>query len=133
MTLNEAITALYAWQSKMSAYEHAMALIYYDGATVAPKGTAHNRAHALSILSEETYKLSTSEETLSMLEFLDAHKDELCAKDARIVEIALRDIKEMQKIPMDEYIAYQELLVEADDVWHKAKEQSDFDMFCPIL
>jgi carboxypeptidase Taq len=45
----------------------------------------------------------------------------------------MRDIKEMQKIPMDEYIAYQELMVEADDVWHRAKEQSDFDMFCPIL
>ena len=34
---------------------------------------------------------------------------------------------------MDEFIAYQELLVKAEDVWHRAKEASDFDMFCPYL
>lgn len=133
MTINEAIEKLYAWQSKMSAYDHAMSLIYYDGATTAPKGTAANRGHALSILSEETYKLSTGEDTLAMLNFLDEHRAELSDKDARIVYLALKDIKEMQKIPMDEYIAFQELMVEADDVWHRAKENSDFESFCPVL
>ena len=133
MTVTQAIEKLYAWQSKMSAYGHAMSLIYYDGATTAPRGTAQNRAHALSVLSEETYKLSTGEDTLSMLEFLDAHKDELSKKDARIVYLALKDIKEMKKIPMEEYVAFEELMVEADDVWHRAKETSDFDLFCPVL
>ena len=133
MTINEAIEKLYAWQSKLSAYEHAMGLIYYDGATVAPRGTAQNRAHALSVLSEETYKLSTSDETVELLMFLDSHSTELCEKDARIVYLALKEIKEMKKIPMDEYIAYQELMVEADDVWHRAKETSDFELFRPVL
>ena len=89
-----------------------MSLIYYDGTTTAPKKTAQNRAHALAILSEETYKLSTCDETVSMLEFLDAHKDELSENDARAVYLSLKDIKEMKLIPMEEYIAYQELLVE---------------------
>ena len=120
-------------QAKLSAYNHAMSLIYYDGATTAPKGTAPNRARALSILSEETYKLSTSDETISLLEFLDAHRDELSAKDARAVYLSLKDIKEMKLIPMDEFVAYQELMVEADDVWHRAKETSDFELFRPVL
>ena len=38
-----------------------------------------------------------------------------------------------KKIPMDEYIAYQELMVEADDVWHRAKETNDFELFRPVL
>lgn len=117
----------------MSAYGHAMSLIYYDGSTTAPKGTAQNRAHTLSILSEETYKLSTSDETVSLLEYLDERKSELSEKDARAVYIAIKDIKEMKKIPMDEYVAYEELLVEADDVWHRAKETSDFELFRPVL
>jgi carboxypeptidase Taq len=133
MNIQEAIEKFYAMQSKMSAYGHAMALIYYDGATTAPKGTAQNRAHTLAILSEETYKLSTSDETVSVLEFLDGHKDELSEKDARAVFVALKDIKEMKKIPMDEYIAFEELMVEADDVWHRAKETSDFELFRPVL
>ena len=133
MELKEALTKLAALQAKMSAYYHAMSLIHYDGATTAPKGTAQNRAQTLGVLSEETYKLSTGDETISLLEYLDAHKDELDEKNARIVFLMLKDIREMQKIPMDEYIAYQQLLVEADDVWHTAKETSDFALFCPLL
>lgn len=133
MELNQAREALKLWQAKMSAYGHAMALIYYDGATTAPKGTAANRGQTLSILSEESYRLSTCEETVSLLEFLDANRAELPEKEARIVEIAIKDIREMQKIPMEEYVAYQQLLVEADDVWHTAKETNDFALFCPLL
>ena len=133
MNTTEALELFYNWQTKLSAYNHAMSLIYYDGATTAPKGTAQNRARALSVLSEETYKLSTSEDTLSLLSYLDEHRDELGEKDARAVYLALKDIKEMKKIPMDEYIAYQELMVEADDVWHRAKEESNFELFRPVL
>ena len=77
MNLQEAIAKLYAWQNKLSAYNHAMSIIYYDGATVAPKKTAANRAHTLGILSEETYNLTTNEDTVAMLEFLDTHMNEL--------------------------------------------------------
>ena len=98
-----------------------------------PKATAANRGQTLSVLSEEQYILSTGKETVELLEFLDAYKSELSEKDARTVSLAIKDIREMQKIPMDEYVAYQQLLVEADDVWHTAKETDDFDLFCPIL
>ncbi len=120
-------------QAKLSAYGHAMALIYYDGVTAAPKGTAANRGQTLSVLSEESYLLSTCEKTVEMLEFLDAHRDELDRKDARAVEISLKDIREMKKIPLNEYVEYQQLLVEADDVWHRAKEESNFELFRPVL
>jgi Zn-dependent M32 family carboxypeptidase len=63
MQLTQAKAALTAWQTKLSAYNHAISLIYYDGATTAPKGTAANRAHTLGILSEECYRLSTDKET----------------------------------------------------------------------
>ena len=133
METKEMLEKFYAWQEKLNAYGHAMSLIYYDGATVAPKGTAMNRAHALSILSEEVYKLSTDEGMIALMEELDKSKDTLEIKDARALEICLEDIKEMKKIPMDEFIAYQELMVEADDVWHRAKENSDFELFRPVL
>ncbi len=133
MHTQEALDKLYALQAKASAYEHAMSLIYFDGTTVAPKATASNRAHALSVLSEESYRLSTGEETVSILEYLDEHKEELSEKDRRLVSLSLKDIREMKKIPMEEFVAYQELLVRADDVWHTAKETSDFELFRPIL
>ena len=133
MEINEAKAALTALQAKLSAYNHATALIYYDGVTTAPRGTAANRGQTLSILSEESYRLSTSSETLELLEFLDAHPDELDEREKRIVFLALKSVREMKKIPLEEYVAYQQLVVEAEDVWHTAKEKSDFAMFAPYL
>ncbi|MBE6719155.1 MAG: carboxypeptidase M32 [Ruminococcaceae bacterium] len=133
MTLENAREELIRLQKKLAAYEHAIGLIYYDGETTAPKETAANRGASLSVLTEEVYKLSTSDETVKLLEFLDENKNELTQKENRMVYLMLRDIREMQKIPMDEYIAYQELVVKAEDVWHRAKDNSDFDSFCPYL
>ena len=131
--LETAREELAAIQRKAAAYGHAMALIYYDGSTTAPAGTAANRGVSLSVLSEEMYRLSTSPETVELLEYLDGKKDGLSEKERRQVYLMLKDIRDMRKIPMDEYVAYQELRVQAEDVWHRAKLDSDFEAFRPYL
>ena len=133
MELQQAREQLMAFQSKMSAYAHALGLLNYDGDTSAPRGTAENRAHTMGILSEETYKLSTAPETVELLEYLDSVKDQLTEKEQRMVWLLLKDIRFQQKIPMEEYVAYQQLVVESQSVWHKAKEESDFASFMPYL
>ena len=117
----------------MSAYDHACALLYYDGVTTAPRDTASNRAQSTAVLTEELYRLSTGEETVALLEFLDQHREELDLREGRTVELLLRDIRMMQKIPMEEYVQFQRLLMEADDVWHRAKESNDWPLFRPVL
>ena len=126
MIQQEAREKLAALQQKLAAFNHAMSLISYDGVTGAPRGVADNRAQTLGVLSQETYLLSTGGETVALLEFLEAEKDALSPKERREVQLLLKDIRMMQKIPMEDYVAYQRLLVEADDVWHTAKETSDF-------
>ncbi|MBE7009568.1 MAG: carboxypeptidase M32 [Ruminococcaceae bacterium] len=133
MTLNEAKEKLAALQQKTAAFGHAMGVIYYDGVTAAPKGVADNRAQTLGILSQEMYELSTGKDTVELLDFLDANKDGLDRNEKRQVQLLLKDIRQMQKIPKDEYIAFQKLMVESDDVWHKAKETNDWKLFEPIL
>ena len=133
MTLEEARQKLDELQKKLSAYDHATALIYYDGCTAAPKGTAENRAQTMAVLGQESYILSTGDETAALLEYLDAHKEELTERERRMVFLLLKGIRQMRKIPMDEYVALQRLMVEADDVWHTAKETSDFPLFEPVL
>ena len=133
MTIKAARNELMALQKKLAAYYHAAGLINYDGATTAPKKTAGNRAVTLSVLSEEIYKLGTSKNTVDLLEFLDAFKDKIPAEEQRMVYLLLEDIRDMPKIPMDEFIAYEELIVKADDVWHSAKLDCDFEAFRPYL
>ena len=133
MTIDTAKAALSTLQAKQAAYAHAMGIISYDGSTTAPKGTAANRAQTMSILGEESYRLATGKDTVELLEFLDANKAELSEKEARCVYLLLKGIRQMQKIPMDQYIELQKLMVEADDVWHKAKENNDWELFAPVL
>ncbi len=133
MNINEAREKLAALQRRIAAFDHAQDLIYYDGATSAPKGTAQTRANSLSVLSEESYKLCTGKDTVELLEFLDFHKEELNEREQRMVFLLLKDIRNMAKIPMEEYVAYEELLVKADDLWHRAKDASDFALFEPAL
>ena len=128
--MNEKLKAL---QEKISAYGHALGLITYDGETTAPKGTAENRAHSIGILSEEIYKLTVGEESISLLQELEANKGSLSMVEQRIVEIMLKNVKEMQKIPMDEYVAYQELNIQATEAWKEAKDANDFQIFLPYL
>ncbi len=133
MTLNEAREKLSALQQKLAAFAHAESLIYYDGVTGAPKGVADNRAQTLGVLSRETYLLSTGKETVELLGFLDENRAALDRREARQVDLLLKDIRMMQKIPEDEFVAYRKLLVEADDVWHIAKETNDWKLFEPCL
>ena len=133
MELNEALAKLDSLQRKQIAYGHAMGLISYDGATVAPKGTSANRAETLGILSEEVYKLSTCNETISLLDELHERREELDAKNRRIVEVMHKEIEDTRKIPMEEYIAYQKLCVEAEDIWRKAKDENNYALFKPYL
>ncbi len=133
MNMEQAKQDLMKLQEQMSAYDHAMGLISYDGETTAPKGTAANRAHALGILSEITYKISTGKETVELLEYLDAHQQDLSDREKRMVYLLIKDIRFMQKIPMEEYVEYQKLTVESQDVWYNAKLNNDFASFEPYL
>ena len=77
MTIEQAKEKLYALQAKLAAFNHATAVLYYDGATTAPKGTGANRAQTMAVLSGEIYKLSTGKDTVELLEFLDENKAQL--------------------------------------------------------
>ncbi|MBE5774121.1 MAG: carboxypeptidase M32 [Clostridiales bacterium] len=133
MELNQALNALDMLQRKMAAYDHAMGVIYYDGATVAPSGTAQNRGESLAILSQVSYELSTCKDTEELLEALWAEKDRLDEAQTRQVFLLRKSLEELRKIPVDEFVAYQKLVNEAEDVWHRAKNDDDFAAFCPYI
>ncbi len=133
MTVETAKASLASLQAKQAAYNHALGLINYDGSTSAPKGTAANRAQSMSILSAEVYRLATGQETIELLQYLDANRAELSEKESRCVDLMLKSIRQLQKIPMDQYIELQKLLVESDHAWHVAKENNDWESYRPYL
>lgn len=133
MELNTALQKLKEYEKRSFALYHASGLMYYDGATTAPKGSAGVRAITLGELSRMSYELTTAKESIEMLECLIAHSDELDPVTRRKASELYRDYERTHKIPIDEFVAYQQLCSEADSVWHDAKAASDFSMFEPYL
>lgn len=133
MELKELLEKLDTLQKKMYAYDAASNSLYLDSVTVAPKDTSAGRGVALSILAGESHKLLTSEETDELLKNLEAHKDELDQVQKREVQMLRRSFDQVSRIPADEYMEYVSLMNDAEDVWHRAKEESDFKAFEPYL
>lgn len=120
-------------QKKIYAYNTATAALYLDGDTVAPRDTAEGRGVALGILAGERHKLSASAETEKLLSFLGEHRDELELPQRRQVEELKRDYDQLTRIPPEEYMEYTMLTNEASNVWRRAKETNDFELFRPLL
>jgi len=55
-------------RKKMKAYQFANYLASWDASTEAPKGCFANRSIQMGVLSEEAYKLQTSEETSNIVD-----------------------------------------------------------------
>ena len=133
MTLNEAIEKLNELEKASYALGHAQAVLSVDGDTVAPKNSWKGRGKALAYLGELTYRQLVNPETGEILETILQHKDETDPVTFRRAEVLKEDYDDMHVLPMEEYVAWQELTNEAGAVWHDAKEQSDWNMFAPYL
>ena len=132
-SVSAALEALRAVESKLSAYHHAMGVLFLDAATAAPKGSAQGRGQTMAMLSETVYALNANPENEALLSYLEAHLQELDPVDRRKVELFRKSYNQISKIPPQEYIEYDVLLNDAQAVWEQAKKTDDFALFAPYL
>ena len=99
MTVSQALEKLSAYEKLMFTYNHASGLMYYDGATVAPRGSADLRADTLGELARLSYALTTAPETVEMLRTLVEARDRLDPVTARKVSELWRDYEMTHRVP----------------------------------
>ena len=133
MTLIEAVEKLNEIEKASYALNHALSILSVDGETVAPKNSWKGRGKALAYLSELVYRQMVNPEMGEVLETILQHKDETDEFIFRRAEVMKENYDDLHVLPMDEYVAWQELTNEAGTVWHDAKVQSDWNMFAPYL
>lgn len=133
MELQEALQKLDTLEKKLYAYKTASSSLYLDSVTTAPKDTAEGRGIALGVLAGESQKYMTAPDTVELLSYLTEHKEELDYIRQREVEELERQVQQLSRIPADEYMEYAMLTNEASSVWHQAKEESNFELFRPVL
>lgn len=132
-SVTQALEALQKWQQTQWAYIHAIEVLYLDATTAAPSDSGEGRSRTLEVLTKVVYDLSTNPENGELLSYLEAHPEELNPREKRQVEVLRKKYDEFKRIPAEEYVAYNVLVNEAQDVWHKAKCNDDFEAFAPYL
>ena len=133
MILSEAIEKLNELEKAAYALGHAQSILFVDGDTVAPKNSWKGRGKALSYVGELMYRQLVNPETGEVLETILQHKDEADEVTFRRAEVMKESYDDLHILPMEEFVAYQELTNESSAVWHDAKEKSDWNMFAPYL
>lgn len=120
---------------KIMHYEEALAVMYWDLRTGAPKKGAEQRSKAIGTLSSEVFALQTSDE---MMRFLDTLQQPEAQKQLdpitkRVLVKVNKDFEKFRKIPKDTYHDYVVLTSTAESVWETAKAERDFKKFQPYL
>lgn len=131
--LQEKIEQYKKIRSTLQMYYYFMNITYWDSSTIAPKESYIERGEYLGMLSEQCYKLRTSEEFMKIIDYLYLSKDKLEKPFAHEIELIKEEIEQTKKIPMNELIAYEKLLNESQVKWEEAKHKKDFLIFSPYL
>ncbi|WP_307891819.1 carboxypeptidase M32 [Bacillus swezeyi] len=118
---------------KISQYEQAINVMYWDMRTGAPKNGEEYRAEAIGQLSADVFQMRTSKRMKELLDHLWEQKDSLPHDTQKAVEEAKKEYDLNSKIPEEEFKEYTTLTSKAESVWEKAKKASDFSLFSPYL
>ncbi|MCR5794880.1 MAG: carboxypeptidase M32 [Solobacterium sp.] len=119
------------WLEHISAYRFALTVIGIDANDGAPSDGAAYRNQRTALLSADLMRLVNDEEMYRLME--DLLKEDLDAETYRKVYLQKAAADKNRDVPEDEYIAYQKILRESQQMWLKAKSASDYDMYAPYL
>lgn len=133
MDQQESIRRFKAMEAKQAAFGHAMGVLHYDSETAMPRLGAEGMARTMGVLSEESYKLTVNDELKELLNTLSEQKEDLDLITRREVEEQKESLEKMEKVPMEEFVAFQMECTTASACWRQAKEENDFASFLPHL
>lgn len=120
---------------KGMAIQTALTLLEWDMETLAPVSADTYTAKVVGILSDEYFQAYINPDVKKMLEKLEGEKEyNLLSLEERAIIRQLRKLYEqLETIPQKEYREFSELSATATNIWAKAKEQSSFMDFAPVL
>lgn len=120
---------------KIKSYEEALAVLYWDLRTGAPRKGMDNRSEVIGSLSADQFKLSTSPELGEWISTLEesAVYAELSEIDQRLVTETRKEYDRSVKIPPKLYQEYVVISSQSESKWEEAKESNDYASFQPYL
>lgn len=110
----------------------AASVLRWDQQTQMPPGGAAGRARQLATLSRMEHELHTSETTARLLEAARDAADPT-SDEARAVAVLQEDYDRATRFPAAFVAELTQLVAMSHGVWAKARAESDFSQFAPVL
>lgn len=123
------------YMDKGMAAQAALILLEWDQETLAPAMADEWTAKVIGGLSNVYLESLVNDKVKKNLEKLRSEKEfsKLSDREQAIIKEWENIIRQLEPIPQEEYQAYKELVAKAGNTWEKAKDKSDFEIFCPCL
>jgi len=118
---------------KLKALEYAMGTIHWDSNTEAPRGCFAQRGKNSAVISELIYKFRTDAKYIDAINNLYEQREQLAPVMRHEIETQKHEVDKMNKVPMEEYIKFTEILENSRQVYFEAKAKSDYNLFKPYL
>lgn len=121
--------------NKSMALREAITLFQWDTETLAPEEAIEYTSKTIGILSGEYFTALINKEVKTLLEKLSTEEEQkkLSFNEKAIVKNIKKSYEQMEKIPVEEYTKYEELIAKASSIWAKAKENKSYQEFAPTL
>lgn len=99
--MSQTLEQFQAYQTRLEQYDQAIALLYWDLQTAAPKDSIEAKLSAVGYFSTESFRLSTADEYGSLLKKLSAPEeyDQLSPAMQLTIRRNLRGFRTLQRIP----------------------------------
>ena len=99
--MSQTLEQFQAYQTRLEQYDQAIALLYWDLQTAAPKDSIEAKLSAVGYFSTESFRLSTADEYGSLLKKLSAPEeyDQLSPAMQLTIRRNLRDFERFKRIP----------------------------------
>ena len=110
----------------------AVSVLYWDSRVGIPKKGIEQRGEVLGYLSDELYKLTTSEVIMEYIDYFDK-VEELDKINQAMLQKIKKEYEKTKKIPQQRNREYVVLKAKAEAKWEQAKEKSDYSIFKPYL
>ncbi len=131
--MQEALKQYNETNKKLKALYLAMFLHGWDSSTEAPHDAMAYRSQQLGTLSELYYQYSTDPAYESAIETLYQSQEALDETLRHEIIVARKNLIKTKKIPMKDYVEFNELMARVYPIYVDAKQKNDYASFEPYL
>lgn len=133
MEKEQALKFYYAQRKKIVAQSYVNFLIGWDSQTECAENSIIANAEQSAVIAEYDYNLTADPQFEEAVTTLYACRDSLDEVLRHEITVQYRNIADIKKIPVEEYMAFSELTSKAYPVYVRAKTENDWQAFCPYL